>query len=127
MPAPKQFKPGPRTIREVEPVSRAVVTKGRYSVVVPEAPIIDDPAVVEIAVDDVTVVMRSSKYEQRSLHAYGEVGGEADEETEDIEDIEVIEDIVPEPALPKAPVFGEWRSESTLEGTHYHRKDSRRI
>jgi hypothetical protein len=25
------------------------------------------------------------------------------------------------------PVFGEWRSESTLEGTHYHRKDSRRI
>lgn len=121
MPAPKQFKPGPRTIREVEPVSRAVVTKGRYSVVVPEAPIIDDPAVVEIAVDDVTVVMRSSKYEQRSLHAYGEVGGEADEE------IEAIEEIVPEPALPKAPVFGEWRSESTLEGTHYHRKDSRRI
>ncbi|MCL1692681.1 MAG: hypothetical protein M3096_03245 [Actinomycetia bacterium] len=124
MPAPKQFKPGPRTIREVEPVSRAVVTKGRYSVVVPDAPIIDDPAVVEIAVDDVTVVMRSSKYEQRSLHAYGEVGGEADEEVEDVEDIE---EVVPEPALPKAPVFGEWRSESTLEGTHYHRKDSRRI
>jgi len=124
MPAPKQFKPGPGTIGEVEPVSRAVVTKGRYSVVVPEAPIIDDPAVVEVTVDDLTVVMRGSKYEQRSLHAYGEVGGEADEEIEDIEDIE---ETVPEPALPKAPLFGEWRSESTLEGTHYHRKDSRRI
>lgn len=121
MPAPKQFKPGPRTIREVEPVSRAVVTKGRYSVVAPEAPIIDDPAVVEIAVDDVTVVMRSPKYEQRSLHAYGEVGGEADE------DIEDVDEVVPEPVRAKGPVFGEWRSESTLEGTHYHRKDSRRI
>ena len=51
-------------------------------------------------------------------------GGEADEE---IEDIEETEETVPEPALPKAPLFGEWRSESTLEGTHYHRKDSRRI
>ncbi|MEA2009958.1 MAG: hypothetical protein U9N78_04565 [Actinomycetota bacterium] len=124
MPAPKQFKPGPQTIREVEPVSRAVVTKGRYSVVAPEAPIIDDPAVVEIAVDDLTIVIETettSKYEERSLHAYGDVGIESDEETEDIDEI------VPEPALPKGPVFGEWRSESTLEGTHYHRKDSRRI
>lgn len=122
MPAPKQFKPGPQTIREVAPVSRAVVTKGRYSVVAPNAPIIDDPAVVEIAVDDVTIVMENaSKYETRSFHAYGEVGDEADEE------LELVEEIVPEPFRPQGPVFGEWRSESTLEGTRYHRKDSRLI
>ncbi len=121
MPAPKQFKPGPQTIREDAPVSRAVVTKGRYSVVAPQSPIIDDPSVVEIAVDDVTLVMRGSKYEERSLHAYGEVGDVVDEESE------AIDEIVPEPVLPRAPVFGEWRSESTLEGTRYHRKDSRRI
>jgi hypothetical protein len=122
MPAPKEFKPGPRTIREVTPVSRAVVTKGRYSVVAPEAPIIDDPSVVEVGVDDVTVVMRgASKYEQRSFHAYGEVGAGEDEESE------ALDEIVPEPLLSEAPAFGEWRSESTLEGIHYHRKDSRRI
>ena len=122
MPAPKQFKPGPQTIREVESVSRAVVTKGRYSVIAPQTPIIDDPAVVEIAVDDVTVVMGgSSKYEQRSLHAYGEVGIEADEESE------VLDEVVPDSVPSKAPVLGEWRSESTLEGTRYHRKDSRRL
>ncbi len=124
MPAPKQFKPGPRTIREDVPVSRGVVTKGRYSVVAPEVPIVDDPAVLEIAVDDVTVVMEpTSKYEQRSLHAYGEVG-DVDEEIEDPEDVE---EVVPEPVLSESPVFGEWRSESRLEGTRYHRKDSRRI
>ncbi len=124
MPAPKQFKPGPRTIREDVPVSRGVVTKGRYSVVAPEVPIVDDPAVLEIAVDDVTVVMEpTSKYEQRSLHAYGEVG-DVDEEFEDTEDVE---EVVPEPVLSESPVFGEWRSESRLEGTRYHRKDSRRI
>ncbi len=121
MPAPKQFKPGPQTIREVAPVSRAVVTKGRYAVVAPEAPIIDDPSVVEIAVDDVTVVMRRSKYEQRSLHAYGPADDLVDEESE------AIDEIVPEPERSRAPVFGEWRSESTLEGTRYHRKDSRRV
>ena len=122
MPAPKQFKPGPRTIREVESVSHAVVTKGRYSVVAPEAPITDDAEVVEVAVDDVTVVMRgASKYEQRSFHAYGEVGTAADEESE------ALDEIVPEPVRSEGPVLGEWRSESTLEGTHYHRKDSRRI
>jgi hypothetical protein len=122
MPAPKQFKPGPRTIREVEPASRGVVAKGRYAVVAPQGPIIDDPAVIEIAVDDVTVVMETtSKYEQRSLHAYGEAGDIADEESEDIEEI------VPEPVRLKGPVLGEWRSESTVDGTRYHRKDSRRI
>jgi hypothetical protein len=127
MPAPKQFKPGPRTIREVEPVSRGVVTKGRYSVVAPEVPIVDDSAVVEIVVDDLTVVMEpTSKYEQRSLHAYGEVG-DVDEEFEDTEDTEDVEEAVPEPVLSEGPVFGEWRSESRLEGTRYHRKDSRLI
>jgi hypothetical protein len=120
MPAPKQFKPGRETTRESEPVSRAVVTKGRYSVVAPETPIIDDPSVVEIAVDDVTVIMEgTSKYEKRSFHAYGNVGHETDEESEEVEEI------VPEPVSSRGPDFGEWRSESTLEGTHYHRKDSR--
>ena len=124
MPAPKQFKPGPRTIREDVPVSRGVVTKGRYAVVAPEAPIVDDPAVVEVVVDDLTIVMEpTSKYEQRSLHAYGEIG-DVDEEFEDTEDVE---EVVPEPVLSEGPVFGEWRSESRLEGTRYHRKDSRRI
>ncbi len=127
MPAPKQFKPGPQTIREVEPVSRGVVTKGRYSVVAPEAPIVDDPAVVEVTVDDVTIVMEpTSKYEQRSLHAYGEVG-DLGEELEDTEEVEEVEEVVPEPVRSEALVFGAWRSESTLEGTRYHRKDSRRI
>jgi hypothetical protein len=124
MPAPKQLKPGPRTISEVVPVSRGVVTKGRYAVVAPEAPIVDDPAVVEIVVDDVTIVMEpTSKYEQRSLHGYGEVVN-GDEAFEDIEDVE---EVVPEPVLSEVAVFGEWRSESRLEGTRYHRKDSRRI
>lgn len=121
MPAPKQFKPGPQAIREDAPVSRAVVTKGRYSVVAPQTPTVDDPSVVEIAVDDLTVVMRGSKYEQRSFHAYGEADDVVDEESE------AIDEIVPEPVSPKAPVFGEWRSESSVEGTRYHRKDSRRI
>ncbi len=127
MPAPKQFKPGPRTIREVEPVSRGVVTKGRHSVVAPEVPIVDDPAVIEIVVDELTIIMDpTSKYEQRSLHAYGEVG-DVGEEFEDTEDTEDVEEVVPEPVLSAGPVFGEWRSESRLEGTRYHRKDSRRI
>ena len=125
MPAPKQFKPGPQTIREVVPVSRAVVTKGRYSVVAPETPVIDDPSVVEIAVDDLTVVMGgSSKYEQRSFHAYGDSEHDLNDESEETDEVE---ELIPEPVLPKAPVFGEWRSESTLEGSWYHRMDSRRI
>lgn len=122
MPAPKQFKPGPRTIRDDAPASRGVVTKGRYSVVTPQTPSIDDPEVVEIAVDDVTVVMRdASKYERRSFHAYGEAGSGSAEELGEAEEA------VPEPVRPEAPGLGDWRSESTLEGTHYHRKDSRRI
>lgn len=125
MPAPKQFKPGPQTIRDDAPVSRAVVTKGRYSVVAPQTPTIDDPEVVEIAVDDVTVVMTSlSKYQQRSARAYGEIG---DELVEEFEELEEVEGAAPVPVKSEAPTFGEWRSESTLEGTHYHRKDSRRI
>lgn len=120
MPAPKQFKSGPQTIREDAPHTGAVVTKGRYSTVPTTTPIIDDPAVVEIAVDDVTIVMEdTSKYVTRSFHAYGEVGDDVDEEAE------VLEEVVPEPVSPEGPVFGEWRSDSTLEGSHYHRKDSR--
>jgi hypothetical protein len=97
------------------------MTKGRYAVVAPQAPIVDDPAVVEIVVDDLTVVLDpTSKYEQRSLHAYGEVG----EESEDADDTE---EVLLEPVRSEGPIFGEWRSESRLEGTRYHRKDSRRI
>ncbi|MCJ7780274.1 MAG: hypothetical protein MUQ27_05565 [Acidimicrobiia bacterium] len=119
MPAPKQFKPGPQMIRDDAPVSRAVVTKGRYSVVAPQTPTIDDPGVVEVSIDDVTVVMTgTSKYEQRSPRAYGEIGDEL---------VEEFEEVSPVPVKSEAPTFGEWRSESTLEGTHYHRKDSRRI
>ncbi len=125
VPAPKQFKPGPQTIRDDAPVSRAVVTKGRYSVVAPQTPTIDDPGVVEVSVDDVTVVMTSvSKYEQRSARAYGEIGDVLVEEVEEFEDVE---EVAPVPVKSEALTFGEWRSESMLEGTHYHRKDSRRI
>lgn len=100
------------------------MTKGRYAVVAPQAPIVDDPAVVEIVVDDLTVVLEpTSKYEQRSLHAYGEVG-DVGEESEDADDTE---EVLLEPVRSEDPIFGEWRSESRLEGTRYHRKDSRRI
>ena len=122
MPAPKQFKPGPQMIRDDAPVSRAVVTKGRYSVVAPQTPTTNDPGVVEVSVDDMTVVMTgTSKYEQRSARAYGEIGDEL------VEEFEEVEEVAPVPAKSEAPTFGEWRSESTLEGAHYHRKDSRRI
>lgn len=122
MPAPKQFKPGLQTIQYDAPVSRAVVTKGRYSVVAPQTPTIDAPGVVEVSVDDVTVVMTdTSKYEQRSARGYGEIGDEL------VEEFEKVEEIAPVPVKSEVLRFGEWRSESMLEGTHYHRKDSRRI
>jgi len=112
-------------IRDDAPVSRAVVTKGRYSVVAPQTPTTNDPGVVEVSVDDMTVVMTgTSKYEQRSARAYGEIG---DELAEEFEEFEEVEEVAPVPAKSEAPTFGEWRSESTLEGAHYHRKDSRRI
>ena len=112
-------------IRDDAPVSRAVVTKGRYSVVAPQTPTTNDPGVVEVSVDDMTVVMTgTSKYEQRSARAYGEIG---DELAEEFEEFEEVEEVAPVPVKSEAPTFGEWRSESTLEGAHYHRKDSRRI
>ena len=121
MPAPKQFNRGPQTTVAAEHDSRPVAVKGKYSVITAPARTVEGGAV-EVAVDDVTVVMKGvSKYAQRSLHGYGEVGDEEGEESEETAET------VPEPVRPATPSFGEWRSESTLEGTHYHRKDSRLI
>jgi len=117
MPAPKQFKPGPQATQG-RMSSPPIVTKGRYAVVAPSTPIVDDPAVVEVSVDDITVVMSgSSKYEQRSFHAYGDTEASVGEEE------------VPEAEADPAPShhtsLGEWTSESSLEGTRYRRKESR--
>ncbi|HZJ48162.1 MAG TPA: hypothetical protein VFD97_03890, partial [Acidimicrobiia bacterium] len=110
MPAPKQFKPGPQTTREQPQTSGPVVTKGRYAVVTPMAPIVDNPAVVEVTIDDITLVMGgSSKYEQRSLHAYGEIEEPA------VDEVPVVS---PGPVSPERTPLGAWQSESSLDGTH---------
>ena len=125
MPAPKKFNPAPTTPQSYTPVRSSDNIKGRYAVV-PEVPKprIAEEEPVEIDVDDVTVVMRKvSKYEARSMNAHVEPGL-----TIDIDDLDEVDE-VPEPVEPVRPVpmvFGEWRTESRLEGTHYHRKDSRR-
>ncbi len=94
-----------------------MVSKGRYAVVTPTAPIVDDPAVVEVAVDDITVVVDpATKYAQRSFRAYGEA---ADPDADD-----VVEEDVPPAPLEHTPL-GEWRSESLLEGVRYRRTDTR--
>ncbi|MEN8234544.1 MAG: hypothetical protein ABFR89_06430 [Actinomycetota bacterium] len=91
-----------------------MAAKGRYAVAAPQ-PTVDEDATVEVAVDDITVVMPVTKYDRRSMHAYGETDAPEDEE-------EVAED---EFAPVERLELGEWRTESTLEGTHYHRKDTR--
>lgn len=117
MPAPKQFKPGSQTTREQPQTSRPVVTKGRYAVVAPTAPNVDNPAVVEVSIDDITLVMGgSSKYEQRSLHAYGEIEEPA---------VDEVPEVAPAPVPTEHTPLGAWLSESLLDGTHYRRKDSR--
>jgi hypothetical protein len=126
MPAPKQFKPGPESPRSYTTGFAPDHTKGRYAVVPPpkkRRAVDEEP--VEIAVDDVTVVMEQggaqgrSKYEARSLHAHIEPGLsiEIDETPEPQE--------VSEPARDEWKVFGEWQSEANLDGTSYHRRDSR--
>jgi len=129
MPAPKKFNPAPTTSPSYATERSSDAAKGRYAVVLPvPKPREVDEEPVEIEVDEVTVVMREvSKYEARSLHAHVEPGL-----TIDIDELDEIDEIdeVPEPVEPVPPVpmvFGEWRTESNLEGTHYHRKDSRRI
>ena len=129
MPAPKKFNPAPTTSTSYTPVRPSDSAKGRYAVVppVPKPRGVEEEPV-EIDVDEVTVVMRNvSKYEARSLHAHVEPGL-----TIDIDELGEIAETndVPEPVEPVPPVpmvFGEWRTESNLEGMHYHRKDSRRI
>ncbi len=121
MPAPKKFNPGPTTSRSYTTGFNNARIKGRHAVVPPPPkPSVVTDEEVEIDVDEVTVVMRGpSKYERRSLNAHVEP-----ELSIDLDEL----DEVPEPVAPvRAPaiIFGEWRSESDLEGTHYHRKDSR--
>ena len=119
MPAPKQFKPGPAAPHSHAGDVDSTVSKGRHNVVQPSPrPAVDDDAV-EVAVDEVTVVVRDfSKYETRSLNAHvdPDLVADVDEEEE-----------AAQPDREEPMVFGEWRSEAELEGTHYHRKDSRRI
>ncbi len=117
MPAPKQFKPGPQLESTQRTASPPVVSKGRYAIVTPTAPIVDDPAVVEVSVDDITVVVDpTTKYQHRSFHAYGEV---ADPEEEAAVDEPVA------PAVVEHTPLGEWRSNSLLEGNRYRRTDTR--
>ena len=124
MPAPKKFNPAPAASPSYTTQRSSDTAKGRYAVVppVPKPRIDEEP--VEIAVDEVTVVMGNvSKYHARSLHAHVEPGLSI--EIDEFDDA----DEVAEPAEPVRPApitFGEWRTESNLEGTHYHRKDSRR-
>ena len=125
MPAPKKFNPAPTTQQSYTPVRSSDTAKGRYAVV-PTAPKprIAEEEPVEIAVDEVTVVMENvSKYERRSLNPHIDP-----ELTIDLNDLDEVDE-TPQPVEPVRPapiVFGEWRTESNLEGTHYHRKDSRR-
>jgi hypothetical protein len=118
MPAPKQFKPGPQTIR-AGGSSVAAPARGTYAVNTVPGPIVEDPAVVEVVIDDVTVVMGgTSKYQQRSFRAYGEA-----EEPE----AEEMPEVPAEPVVLEHTPLGEWRSESSIDGTRYRRKESRLI
>ena len=124
MPAPKKFDPAPTASPSYTTRRSSDTAKGRYAVVppVPKPRIDEEP--VEIAVDEVTVVMGNvSKYEARSLNAHVEPGLSIEIDEFDEAD-EVAEPV--EPVRPAPIAFGEWRTESNLEGTHYHRKDSRR-
>ncbi|MGB9359008.1 MAG: hypothetical protein WCC01_10675 [Acidimicrobiia bacterium] len=126
MPAPKQFKPGPTTSREYTTGFSSSRIKGRHAVVPPPPKPSMVPAEdVEVDVEEVTVVMRGpSKYEQRSMGAYVDPSVSIDLDALDAigEPVEAVE-----PVRSPRIVFGEWRSESDLDGTHYHRKDSRLI
>ncbi len=125
MPAPKKFNPASTTPRSYAPVRSSDTAKGRYAIVPPvPKPRIAEEESVEVTVDEVTVAMENvSKYARRSLNAHVEPGL-----TIDLDDLDEVDE-TPQPVEPVHPapiVFGEWRTESNLEGTHYHRKDSRR-
>jgi hypothetical protein len=125
MPAPKKFNPAPTASPSNTARPSSDTAKGRYAVVPPvPKPRIAEEESIEVAVDEVTVVMENvSKYARRSLNAHVEPGL-----TIDLDDLDEVDE-TPQPVEPVHPapiVFGEWRTESNLEGTHYHRKDSRR-
>ena len=128
MPAPKKFTPAPATPPSHTTARSLDTAKGRYAVVPPvPKPRIDEQEPVEIAVDEVTVVMRQvSKYDARSLNAHVDPSLTID--LDDLNDLDEIDEAPQplEPAPPEPIVFGEWRTEWKLEGTHYRRKDSRR-
>ena len=117
MPAPKKFNPAPTTSPSPTTTRSSDAAQGRYAVVppVPKPREVDEESV-EIDVDEVTVVMRNvSKYEPGMTI-----------DLDDLDDLDEVPELV-EPVPPVSMDFGEWRTESNLEGTHYHRKDSRRI
>ena len=117
MPAPKQYRPGQRMESTRESVTPAISTKAKHAVVRHRDPDVDQGTIVEVDIDDLTVVIPVNKYEQRSLHAYGDtVPGDDDEE------------LIEEPTAPAETIpLGEWRTESSLDGTRYRRKDTRLV
>ncbi len=126
MPAPKKFKPGPTTSRSYTTGFSNSRIKGRHAVVPPPPkPGVAPDEDVEVDVEEVTVVMSGpSKYEQRSMGAYVDPSVSIDLDA--LDDVDEPVEVVAPVRSPRI-VFGEWRSESDLEGTHYHRKDSRLI
>jgi len=127
MPAPKQYKPNPEGSQVPSASYTSTRTKGRYAVVPPPRKrhdVAEEP--MEVAVDDVTVVVQGvtqagSKYEARSLHAHVEPGLSIEiDESDEIDE-------APEPVRDEPIVFGAWRSTSQMDGPLYHRKDSRLI
>jgi hypothetical protein len=125
VPAPKKFNRAPAPPPPYTPRRSSVSGKGRYAVVPPPpTPHIDEEDALEVSVDEVSVVVgKVSKYEARALNAHVDPSLTIDLDELDApdEDREPVEPIHPTPIA-----LGEWRTESTLEGSHYHRKDSRR-
>jgi len=107
MPAPKKFNPASTPSPSYTTRRTSDTAKGRYAMVSPvPKPRIDDEEPVEIAVDDVRVVMgRVSKYQARSLHAHVEPGLsiEIDEFDEASEVAESAEPVRPAPTSTGSP------------------------
>jgi hypothetical protein len=110
VPAPKKFNRAPAPPPPYTAQRSSVTGKGRYAV--------------EVSVDEVSVfVGKVSKYEARSLNAHVDPSVTID--LDELDAPEAVSEPV-EPVRSTPIVLGEWRTESTLEGSHYHRKDSRR-
>jgi hypothetical protein len=125
VPAPKKFNRAPAPPPPYTAQRSSVTGKGRYAVVPPPtSPHIDEEEAVEVSVDEVSVfVGKVSKYEARSLNAHVDPSVTID--LDELDAPEAVSEPV-EPVRSTPIVLGEWRTESTLEGSHYHRKDSRR-